>query len=37
MKTKSSPYGNIEAPINPVTMALAAGATFVARGFSGEQ
>src|SRR6058998_20120 len=37
MKTKSMPYGNIEAPINPITMALAAGATFVARGFSGEQ
>ena len=34
MKTKSTPYGNIEAPINPITMALAAGATFVARGFS---
>jgi len=28
---------NIESPINPITMALAAGATFVARGFSGEQ
>lgn len=37
MKTKSAPHGNIEGPINPVTMALAAGATFVARGFSGEQ
>ena len=37
MKTKSTPYGNIESPINPITMALAAGATFVARGFSGEQ
>jgi 2-oxoglutarate ferredoxin oxidoreductase subunit beta len=37
MKTKSSPHGNIEGPIYPVTMALAAGATFVARGFSGEQ
>jgi 2-oxoglutarate ferredoxin oxidoreductase subunit beta len=37
MKTKSSPYGNIETPINPITMALAAGATFVARGFSGDQ
>ena len=37
MKTKSAPYGNIETPINPITMALAAGATFVARGFSGEQ
>ena len=37
MKTKSAPHGNIEGPINPITMALAAGATFVARGFSGEQ
>ncbi|HEY6445774.1 MAG TPA: 2-oxoacid:ferredoxin oxidoreductase subunit beta [Acidobacteriaceae bacterium] len=37
MKTKSSPFGNIEGPIYPVTMALTAGATFVARGFSGEQ
>jgi 2-oxoglutarate ferredoxin oxidoreductase subunit beta len=37
MKTKSMPFGNIEAPINPITLALAAGATFVARGFSGEQ
>ncbi|HVJ08013.1 MAG TPA: 2-oxoacid:ferredoxin oxidoreductase subunit beta [Acidisarcina sp.] len=37
MKTKSMPYGNIEAPLNPVALALSAGATFVARGFSGEQ
>jgi 2-oxoglutarate/2-oxoacid ferredoxin oxidoreductase subunit beta len=37
MKTKSMPFGNIEAPINPILLALAAGATFVARGFSGEQ
>src|ERR1700688_2230075 len=37
MKTKSMPFGNIEAPINPITMALAAGATFIARGFSAEQ
>ena len=29
--TKSSPYGVIENPFNPVKMALAAGATFVAR------
>ncbi len=29
--TKSSPYGSIERPFNPVEMALAAGATFVAR------
>jgi 2-oxoglutarate ferredoxin oxidoreductase subunit beta len=37
MKTKSMPFGNIEAPVNPIALALAAGATFVARGFSGEQ
>ena len=37
MKTKSTPYGSVEPPINPISMALAAGATFVARGFSGEQ
>src|SRR6202043_2517262 len=33
MKTKSNPYGNIEAPINPISLALAAGATYVARGY----
>jgi 2-oxoglutarate ferredoxin oxidoreductase subunit beta len=37
MKTKSMPFGNIESPVNPISIALAAGATFVARGFSGEQ
>src|SRR5262245_31843823 len=37
MKTKSAPFGNVEAPVNPISIALAAGATFVARGFSGEQ
>src|ERR1700677_2024907 len=37
MKTKSMPYGSIECPLNPISLALAAGATFVARGFSGEQ
>src|SRR6201997_3263648 len=37
MKTKSSPFGNIEGPLYPVTMALSAGATFVARAFSGDQ
>ncbi len=37
MKTKSTPFGSVEGPINPITLALAAGATFVARGFSGEQ
>ena len=37
MKTKSMPFGSIEAPVNPISLALSAGATFVARGFSGEQ
>jgi len=37
MKTKSTPFGSVEGPINPITMALAAGATFIARGFSGDQ
>jgi 2-oxoglutarate ferredoxin oxidoreductase subunit beta len=37
MKTKSMPFGSIETPVNPIALALAAGATFVARGFSGEQ
>jgi 2-oxoglutarate ferredoxin oxidoreductase subunit beta len=37
MKTKSMPFGSIEAPVNPISLALAAGATFVARGFSAEQ
>jgi 2-oxoglutarate ferredoxin oxidoreductase subunit beta len=37
MKTKSTPFGSVEAPINPISLALAAGATFVARGFSGDQ
>ncbi|HEX5234476.1 MAG TPA: 2-oxoacid:ferredoxin oxidoreductase subunit beta [Silvibacterium sp.] len=37
MKTKSMPHGSIESPINPISLALAAGATFVARGFSAEQ
>jgi 2-oxoglutarate ferredoxin oxidoreductase subunit beta len=35
-KTKSTPYGNVEMPINPIGLALMAGATFVARGFSGD-
>jgi len=37
MKTKSMPFGNIESPVNPISLALAAGATFVARGFSADQ
>jgi 2-oxoglutarate ferredoxin oxidoreductase subunit beta len=34
--TKSTPEGNIESPINPLALALVSGATFIARGFSGE-
>jgi 2-oxoglutarate ferredoxin oxidoreductase subunit beta len=34
--TKTSPYGNVEDPMNPVLMALACGATFIARSFSSE-
>src|SRR5438552_10211273 len=37
MKTKSAPFGNVEGPINPISMALAAGATFVARCYRCEQ
>lgn len=36
MKTKSTPTGVIEEQTNPVALALTAGATFVARGFSGD-
>lgn len=35
-KTKTSPFGNIEDPINPMLLAITYGATFVARGFSGK-
>ena len=37
MKTKSTPFGNIEGAVNPITSAIMNGATFVARGFSGDQ
>jgi 2-oxoglutarate ferredoxin oxidoreductase subunit beta len=37
MKTKSTPYGNVENPIMPVPLAMIAGATYVARGFSAKQ
>lgn len=37
MKTKSMPFGSVEPPVNPISLALAAGATFVARGFSADQ
>jgi len=36
METKSTPEGVIENPVNPLALALASGATFVARGFSGD-
>jgi 2-oxoglutarate ferredoxin oxidoreductase subunit beta len=36
MRTKSTPRGNAEMPINPIALALVSGATYVARGFSGE-
>src|SRR5215831_16605332 len=36
-KTKSTPRGNVERPVQPLALALASGASYVARGFSGEQ
>ncbi len=36
MKTKSTPSGSVEFPFNPITSAIMNGATFVARGFSGD-
>lgn len=36
VKTRSTPLGNPEQPLNPILLALASGATFVARGFSAE-
>jgi 2-oxoglutarate ferredoxin oxidoreductase subunit beta len=35
-RTPTSPEGAIEQPVQPLAMALSAGATFVARGYSGE-
>ena len=35
--TKSTPFGNLETPLNPVSLAIASGATFVARAFSSER
>lgn len=37
MKTKSTPYGSVENPINPIPLGIAGGATYVARGFTGQQ
>jgi len=36
MKTPSTPGGVVEEPVNPVGVAVAQGATFVARGFAGD-
>jgi len=35
-KTSTSPEGSIETPVNPALFSLTAGATFIARGFSGD-
>lgn len=35
-KTKSTPEGVLEEPVNPIALAITAGASFVARGFSGN-
>lgn len=35
-KTKSSPLGVVDRPVNPVALALSADATFVARGYAGR-
>jgi 2-oxoglutarate ferredoxin oxidoreductase subunit beta len=35
-QSKSTPLGNPDKPINPIALALASGATYVARGFAGE-
>ncbi|HLL60787.1 MAG TPA: 2-oxoacid:ferredoxin oxidoreductase subunit beta [Candidatus Nitrosocosmicus sp.] len=34
--SKSTPFGSIEEPLHPLRMALAAGATFLARAYSGD-
>jgi 2-oxoglutarate ferredoxin oxidoreductase subunit beta len=36
IRTKSTPEGSIEIPLNPIALALVMGATYVARGFSGD-
>lgn len=35
-KSKSTPSGNLDEPINPLLLALTAGATFIARAYSGD-
>jgi 2-oxoglutarate ferredoxin oxidoreductase subunit beta len=36
IEKKASPFGTVEQPINPLALALSAGATWVARGFSSK-
>jgi 2-oxoglutarate ferredoxin oxidoreductase subunit beta len=36
-QTKSTPEGNLERDLNPLQVAIASGATFVARAFAGDQ
>lgn len=36
VKTKSTPDGNLDEPVSPITLAIAAGAGFVARGYAGD-
>ncbi len=36
MKTKSTPQGSVEWPLNPLTSSIMNGATYVARGYSGD-
>ena len=35
-KTVSTPNGSIEVPINPISLALSSGATFIGRGYAGN-
>jgi 2-oxoglutarate ferredoxin oxidoreductase subunit beta len=35
-KTKSTPRGNVEKPVQPLALAIVSGATYVARGYSGQ-
>ena len=36
MKTKSTPFGNPEMPLNPMTLALGAGVSFLGRAYTGN-
>lgn len=35
-KSKSTPMGNVEVPVNPMALGIVGGATFVARAFAGD-